>query len=586
MIRLLFIAYAALVTLGGETPVLRKAQASPVQAQQLSAAEQDPFAYEPTEYEPLGYDPFNDDLHADHRSLTKTPTSSQDALDASQTTQAQEIASTTQKPSQQRPQASQGTKSLAGSSSTLAQGIIFPDIQSSWAQPFIEVLANRGIIAGFPDGTFRPDVPVTRAQYAAIIQQAFNQATVRPGSSFVDVPASFWAEEAIDYAYRSGFLAGYPNQVFRPDQNIPRVQALVSLSSGLNLPTAPTLDLSAIYNDAGQIPDYALDGIRAATNEQLVVNYPNVSLLNPNQLATRADVAAFIYQALVEAGQLPPLAPSVAATDYIVGYETEIAEQPSQPLSVEEARERLRVPEPALEEILVISRDDGVPSFGVSVPSGFGADSGEVFVGVGYQADTRPLPPDGRQVEDGGFIVGFGLGDAVESVGLQVGVSSFSLFRDDTVPFETGGLSLKLHRQIDNATSVAVGVENVVDWGNSDGFTSYYGAATRIFTLSQDPKDLFSSIAVTLGVGDGRFRTFEDIEDDDDTINVFGSVGVRVAEPVSIVGAYTGQTISLGVSVAPFRDIPLVITPAVTDLINVDNDPRFTITAGYVFRLF
>jgi hypothetical protein len=53
-----------------------------------------------------------------------------------------------------------------------------------------------------------------------------------------------------------------------------------------------------------------------------VVNYPNQNMLNPNQPATRGDIAAFIYQALVAQGKIESLPSSVKASDYIVGRST------------------------------------------------------------------------------------------------------------------------------------------------------------------------------------------------------------------------------------------------------------------------
>lgn len=223
-------------------------------------------------------------------------------------------------------------QSSTGTAAQLAQGITFPDIQGNWARSFIEALAARGVIKGFPDGTFRPDDPVTRVQFAAMIRQAFPRAPKRAGTQFADVPANYWGFEAIQAAYRLGFLEGYPNNVFLPGQNIPRVQVLVSLASGLDLspPAQIATVLDTNFRDATQIPNFARDQVAAATVNQLVVNYPNVALLSPNQVATRADVAAFIYQALVKAGTLPPLGPTDVASRYIVGYQPPIA-QPPQP---------------------------------------------------------------------------------------------------------------------------------------------------------------------------------------------------------------------------------------------------------------
>ncbi|GAB4384593.1 MAG: S-layer homology domain-containing protein [Elainellaceae cyanobacterium] len=192
----------------------------------------------------------------------------------------------------------------------------FADLSSDyWARPFIQELANRGVISGFPDGSFRPNDPVTRAQFAAMVRQAFNQSSVRQPVQFNDVPSNYWAAEAIREAYATGFLAGYPGNVFRPDEYIPRAQALVSLANGLGYAANGSAN-SALqtYSDAGSIPDWARPSIAAATDRQIVVNYPNVQMLNPNRATTRAEVAAFIYQALVSAGQV-----SAVSSPYIVG---------------------------------------------------------------------------------------------------------------------------------------------------------------------------------------------------------------------------------------------------------------------------
>lgn len=182
-------------------------------------------------------------------------------------------------------------------------GSQFRDVQGHWAQAYIEALAAQNIISGFPDGTYRPTAPVTRAQFAAIINKAFNPAAQRPSLDFVDVRSNFWGYQAIQSAYRGGFLAGYPGRVFLPEQQIPRVQVLVSLANGLGLSSTNISNALSVYGDASQIPSYATSPVAAATQRNIVVNYPNVNQLNPNREATRAEVAAFVYQALVNAGR-------------------------------------------------------------------------------------------------------------------------------------------------------------------------------------------------------------------------------------------------------------------------------------------
>ena len=204
----------------------------------------------------------------------------------------------------------------------IAQTAEFEDVGSNyWARPFIESLAEDEIIAGFPDGTFRPDQPVTRAQFAAIVRNAFQQPLDRTAPRFSDVSSSYWASAAIADAYSQGFLSGYPNGAFQPETQIPRVQVLVALANGLDYSASGSVnEVLNTYRDAGQIPEYGRGPVAAATQNRLVVNYPNVDVLGPQRIATRADVAAFIYQALVAQGRQPALQAGLSASNYIVGY--------------------------------------------------------------------------------------------------------------------------------------------------------------------------------------------------------------------------------------------------------------------------
>ncbi|MEH2201985.1 fasciclin domain-containing protein [Nostoc sp.] len=194
-----------------------------------------------------------------------------------------------------------------------------------WAHPFIQALADNNVIAGFPDGSFRPNQAVTRAEFAALIQKAFpNQNRVRQltAGGFSDVPAGYWAVSAIQFAYETGFLAGYPGNVFSPNQQIPKVQAIVALTSGLGLTASSTgtsSDLSTYYTDASSIPNYAVASVTAATQSNIVVNYPDVKQLNPQQSLTRAEAAALLYQALAKQGRVQPIASNLSASQYIVG---------------------------------------------------------------------------------------------------------------------------------------------------------------------------------------------------------------------------------------------------------------------------
>lgn len=193
----------------------------------------------------------------------------------------------------------------------------FSDVNNNyWAKDFIAELSDRGIIKGFPDGSFRPDAPVTRAEFAAMIR-SLKKAKTRDAVGFVDVPANFWARGAIAEAYEMQWMSGYPGNVFRPQQQIPRVQVAIALNNGLGYaPTCNFEDVLSYYSDASDIPNYALKSVAAATEKQLVVSYPTPQSLKPNKSATRAEVAAFIYQALVSTNQAQAInSPYIARVD-------------------------------------------------------------------------------------------------------------------------------------------------------------------------------------------------------------------------------------------------------------------------------
>ncbi|MBD2232907.1 S-layer homology domain-containing protein [Phormidium tenue] len=189
---------------------------------------------------------------------------------------------------------------VANPPAAMAQGS-FSDIQTHWALDFIQGLLNLGLVQGDQAGRFNPAQPMSRAQFAALMSRAFAPAPRRPAQLFRDVPSGHWAASAIQTAYRGGFLSGFPDQTFGPDNSLLRAQVWVALVSGLALlPNQPgNLRLLERYRDRATIPDYAVNAIAKATQLGLVVNVPDIAQLHPNRVASRADVCAAVYQALV-----------------------------------------------------------------------------------------------------------------------------------------------------------------------------------------------------------------------------------------------------------------------------------------------
>ncbi|MBE9166535.1 S-layer homology domain-containing protein [Pleurocapsales cyanobacterium LEGE 06147] len=186
--------------------------------------------------------------------------------------------------------------------------LTFKDVpENYWAHPFIAALAARQLVQGSSDDTFEPNKPITRAEMASLIGQAFERQPTSETINFKDVSQETEMATAIDAAVRSGFMRGYSGNIFRPEQEIPRYQVLVALASGLDLqPTQNVEETLGRYDDIDQLPDWAREQVAAATEAGLVINRPefNLSSLQPNEPATRAEATAMIHQALVYSDRL------------------------------------------------------------------------------------------------------------------------------------------------------------------------------------------------------------------------------------------------------------------------------------------
>lgn len=216
------------------------------------------------------------------------------------------------------------------------------------------------------------------------------------------------------------------------------------------------------------------------------------------------------------------------------------------------------------------------PALTIMVPSGFGVDNNTVFLTSTFQEETRF-----SNESDGAIGLGIGLGDARRAVGVEVSytVASFGGSRD----FGTGGFNLRIHRRITDNLSASVGWRGIITTGEVDFKDSIYGAVTQVFHTRESLDRPFSRIALTAGVGSGQFRTEEDVFDGDGGVGAFGSLAIRVVQPVSLITEWTGQDLAVGLSIAPFKNRNFVITPAVRDLAGGGDDPRFVLGAGLTF---
>ena len=116
----------------------------------------------------------------------------------------------------------------------------FPDTAGHWAEDWVEALKADGLTSGYPDGTYRPDRSVTRAEMAVFLLKAKHGANYQPPavdhSRFSDVGDGYWAKAWIEELAAEGITAGYPDGTYRPDNAVTRAEMSVFLVKTFRLP--------------------------------------------------------------------------------------------------------------------------------------------------------------------------------------------------------------------------------------------------------------------------------------------------------------------------------------------------------------
>ena len=109
----------------------------------------------------------------------------------------------------------------------------YSDVESDmWYNNAISTLTNAGILTGYEDGSFRPNAPITRAEFAAMAAR-LSDVEYDGGNSFSDVSDNYWAARYIALAEYLGWINGYPDGTFRPAQNITRAESVTLVNAVL-----------------------------------------------------------------------------------------------------------------------------------------------------------------------------------------------------------------------------------------------------------------------------------------------------------------------------------------------------------------
>ncbi len=184
----------------------------------------------------------------------------------------------------------------------------FPDVSNDyWAAKQINELNAKGVIVGYPDGTFQPDENVTRAEFASMAIKALGQEDIQVAQpvSFTDITTDFWAYDAIQKALYFDLISSESN-TFRPEDSVSRAE---SITMAVNALTTQEISeykaLTALqdYEDLKDIPQEFVIPAGKAKILNMLVTIPasGDKKLEAKRPATRAEVAAILYRMIEEA---------------------------------------------------------------------------------------------------------------------------------------------------------------------------------------------------------------------------------------------------------------------------------------------
>lgn len=180
--------------------------------------------------------------------------------------------------------------------------------QNHWAYQSIKFLTEVGVVVGYPDGTYKPDIPVTRAEFASMAIKALGQedANVTQDIHFSDVKPDFWAYNIIKKAVYFDLIPDAKDSDFRPYDSVTRAEAITIAVNALTtsqISEQRAQDIIAkSYEDYTQMPAWFLISAAKAQLLDLVVVMPgNEGKLESDRPANRAEIAALLYKMMQEA---------------------------------------------------------------------------------------------------------------------------------------------------------------------------------------------------------------------------------------------------------------------------------------------
>jgi hypothetical protein len=186
--------------------------------------------------------------------------------------------------------------------------LAFRDVKGHWAEEAVNDMGSRMVIDGVGSESFAPDLPITRAEFAAIMVRGLGLAPEDGTVPFADIKSGDWYAGVVRTAYQYGLLEGYEDGTFRPMERITREQAMVIIAKAMAL-AGLTADVSpadaektlASFADADDVSEWARSAVAAGLKAGIVSGREG-DRIAPGDSISRAEVAALVQRLLQKSG--------------------------------------------------------------------------------------------------------------------------------------------------------------------------------------------------------------------------------------------------------------------------------------------
>ncbi|RKD26741.1 hypothetical protein BEP19_16195 [Ammoniphilus oxalaticus] len=168
--------------------------------------------------------------------------------------------------------------------------LLFKDINDHWAKQEIQQMVEQKFITGYADGSFRPQLPISREETATLLTTILKLDQTKPTTSYKDVAKDRWSHPFVSAVSENGTMTGYPDKTFRPTQSITRAEFASALAR-----ITPASNASSAINVS--FPDvdghWAAKAIQQMQQAGIIAGYEDGSF-RPNQTVTRAEAAVML----------------------------------------------------------------------------------------------------------------------------------------------------------------------------------------------------------------------------------------------------------------------------------------------------